>query len=181
MNRELDQAMKYKTSAGEDLKIDMWRRRMQTGKLVSNAVVLSVVACAVAACSVASTRQTAPVTLPEPQIVSVDGEWTDSDGISTSSFRNGIFETRSSDTFEKLSEGNYVMRSDNLVDIEMRSLVRGTVSRINCTIRHATVPIAQSSQLSQGAPQLMCTSQDGTRFTLHRQEGGRPLPGQASL
>jgi len=142
----------------------------QTMKRFSRAVFLYVALLSLAACSAGTGRQKV-VTAPPPQLVSVDGQWVDGDGISTSSFRNGIFETRSSDTFEKLSEGNYVMRANNLVEIEMRSLVRGTVSRVNCAINNA----------SQAAPQLMCTSQEGTRFTLHRQNGTSPSAVQASL
>jgi len=187
MKMELSQAMKHQVSASENLeplaspseaktalKARNRKRRAPTKKMISDSVVLSVVACALGACSVASTRQVTPITPLAPQIVSVDGQWVDSEGISTSSFRNGIFETRSADTFEKLSEGNYVMRADNLIDIEMRSLVRGTVSRVNCSLRHAP-------QVSQGTPQLLCTSQDGARFTLHRQEEGRVLPVRASF
>lgn len=84
----------------------------------------------------------------------IEGRWVDPNGI-TSSFHNGVFETRSADTNEKLSEGNYVSRSPTLIEIEMRSLVRGTVSRVNCAHANPT--------------RLLCTSQDGGRFTLTRQ------------
>jgi len=87
------------------------------------------------------------------QAAGIEGLWVDANGIH-SSFHNGIFETRSADTNEKLAEGNYALRADNLVDIEMRSLVRGTVSRVTCSL---ATPAS-----------LMCTSDSGSQFTLTR-------------
>lgn len=85
---------------------------------------------------------------------SVEGQWADPRGV-ISSFYNGVFETRTSDTQEKLAEGNYVMRAPQMIEIEMRSLVRGTVSRVNCS-------------LGNNSAQLFCTSQDGNHFVLNR-------------
>lgn len=95
-----------------------------------------------------------PNTSYPQQLSSVEGQWADPRGV-VSSFYNGIFETRTSDTQEKLAEGNYVVRSPQLIEIEMRSLVRGTVSRVNCA-------------LARNSSQLFCTTQDGSHFALNR-------------
>lgn len=83
----------------------------------------------------------------------IEGRWVDANGI-TSSFRNGIFETRSADTNEKLAEGNYSLRAGSIIEIEMRSLVRGTVSRVNCSLANTS--------------SVLCTSESGERFILNR-------------
>lgn len=80
----------------------------------------------------------------------LEGRWIDANGIS-STFRNGIFETRSPDTNEKLSEGNYTFNGGNIVAIEVRSLVRGTVSHVNCSLTKA---------------KLYCTTENNTKFIL---------------
>jgi len=82
----------------------------------------------------------------------LEGRWVDANGIS-STFRNGIFETRSPDTYEKLSEGNYTLNGSNIVAMEVRSLVRGTVSHVNCSLAKA---------------KLYCTTENNTRFVLSR-------------
>lgn len=86
--------------------------------------------------------------------VGINGQWSDANGI-VSSFQNGIFETRAADTREKLSEGNYTFRGQNFVEIEVRSIVRGTVSQVNCS-------------LSQNSQQLFCTTNTGAHFSLNR-------------
>lgn len=83
----------------------------------------------------------------------IEGSWVDANGI-TSSFNGGVFETRTTDTNEKLAEGNYRYQSQQLVEIDMRSLVRGTTSRVNCALVSPT--------------QLNCTSSTGARFSLNR-------------
>ncbi|WP_413154545.1 hypothetical protein [Bartonella sp. cb54] len=84
----------------------------------------------------------------------INGEWIDENGI-ISSFRDGIFETRAADTREKLSEGTYYYVSTQHVEIEIHSILRGTISRVNCAISHNTM-------------QLFCTSSVGSQFTLKR-------------
>lgn len=84
---------------------------------------------------------------------SIEGQWIDANGI-VSSFNGGIFETRTSDTNEKLAEGNYRYQSGQLVEIDMRSLVRGTTSKVNCAV------VTPS--------QLNCTSSAGAQFSLTR-------------
>lgn len=82
----------------------------------------------------------------------LEGRWVDANGI-PSTFHNGIFETRSPDTYEKLSEGNYTFGGNNIVAIEVRSLVRGSVSHVNCALTDA---------------KLYCTTENSTKFILTR-------------
>ncbi|VEJ44774.1 hypothetical protein [Bartonella vinsonii] len=84
----------------------------------------------------------------------IDGKWVDENGI-ISSFRDGVFETRAADTEEKLSEGTYNYVSAQHIEIEIRSILRGTISRVNCMI-------------SRDATHLLCTSHIGTQFSLTR-------------
>lgn len=90
---------------------------------------------------------------PQATPAGIDGNWVDANGI-TSSFNGGVFITRTTDTNEKLAEGSYRYQSPRLVEIEMRSLVRGTVSKVNCAL------VSQS--------QLNCTSSAGAQFSLQR-------------
>ncbi|MET3560129.1 hypothetical protein ABID39_000820 [Bartonella japonica] len=85
----------------------------------------------------------------------IDGKWVDENGI-ISSFHEGVFETRAADTQEKLSEGTYNYVSAQQIEMEIRSILRGTISRVNCI-------------LSRQATQLFCTSYTGTQFSLKRQ------------
>ncbi|WP_317992741.1 hypothetical protein [Bartonella gliris] len=84
----------------------------------------------------------------------IDGKWIDENGI-ISSFHNGVFETRAADTEEKLSEGTYNYVSAQHIEIEIRSILRGTISKVSCMISH-------------NATQLLCTSQTGSQFFLKR-------------
>ncbi|WP_208434537.1 hypothetical protein [Bartonella taylorii] len=84
----------------------------------------------------------------------IDGKWVDENGI-ISSFREGIFETRAADTEEKLSEGTYNYVSAQHIEIEIRSILRGTISRVSCI-------------MSREATQLFCTSHTGSQFSLNR-------------
>lgn len=90
---------------------------------------------------------------PVVQARGIEGQWVDPNGI-VSSFTNGVFETRTSDTNEKLAEGTYRYQSGQLVAIDLRSLVRGTTSQVNCAL------VTQS--------QLNCTSSAGAQFSLTR-------------
>jgi hypothetical protein len=83
----------------------------------------------------------------------IDGQWTDPNGI-ISSFSNGRFETRTTDTNSLLAEGSYRQVSAQVVEIELTSLLRQTTSRVNCAL-------ASQSQLN-------CTSSTGAQFTLVR-------------
>ncbi|WP_455466279.1 hypothetical protein [Bartonella sp. B39] len=84
----------------------------------------------------------------------IDGEWVDTNGI-ISSFHNGVFETRAADTEEKLSEGTYNYVSTQRIEIEIRSILRGTISKVSCMI-------------SRDATHLLCTSHMGSQFSLRR-------------
>jgi hypothetical protein len=91
------------------------------------------------------------------QAVNYRGTWVDPNGI-VSSFNNGRFETRTTDTNSLLADGNYQYRSDRLVEIQLTSRVRGTTSTVNCAIVSPT--------------QLNCTSDAGAQFSLARQAVG---------
>ncbi|WP_375610563.1 MULTISPECIES: hypothetical protein [unclassified Bartonella] len=84
----------------------------------------------------------------------IDGKWVDENGI-ISSFHNGVFETHAADTEEKLSEGAYNYLNAQNIEIEIRSILRGTISRVNCT-------------MSYDSTQLLCTSPTGAQFFLKR-------------
>lgn len=114
---------------------------------------IGALAAVVTACQSASySPQPIPV---QPQ--GIEGQWTDPNGI-ISSFTNGRFETRTSDTNSLLAEGSYRYVSDRIIEIELTSLLRQTNSRVNC---------AMASQ-----SQLNCTSSTGAQFTLVRQSVG---------
>ena len=73
-----------------------------------------------------------PRPLPvQPQ--GIEGQWTDPNGI-VSSFSNGRFETRTTDTNSLLAEGSYRHVSAKVVEIDLTSLLRQTTSRVNCAL-----------------------------------------------
>jgi len=121
-------------------------------KTLIGATLLIIAGFGLTACSL-ETRPQRTVHVIHPQPLVVEGNWVDSNGIH-SSFQNGYFETRATDTQEKLSEGNYVMRTPERVDIEIHSLVRGTVSRVSCAF--------------DGPSHLLCRSPEGANFSLYR-------------
>lgn len=84
---------------------------------------------------------------------SIEGEWIDPNGI-RSSFSSGNFETRTTDTNSLLATGKYHYVNRRLVQIDIRSLVRNTNSRVNCSLVSPT--------------QLNCTSSTGGTFSLNR-------------
>ncbi len=84
---------------------------------------------------------------------SVDGQWVDPNGI-VSTFNNGNFETRTTDTNTLLATGRYTYSGPRIVQIDIRSLVRKTNSRVNCSLVSPT--------------QLNCTSDTGSQFELNR-------------
>lgn len=66
----------------------------------------------------------------------IEGSWIDAHGL-VSNFHNGMMQTQTPDTQEKLAEGNYIFTAPGQLKIELRSLVQGKVSIVNCTIsRH---------------------------------------------
>ncbi len=84
----------------------------------------------------------------------VDGRWIDRNGI-VSTFQNGAFSTRSTDTNTLLASGTYVTISPTLYEINMTSLVRNTQSRVNCAL--------------VSPAQLNCTTDSNSQFSLTRQ------------
>jgi hypothetical protein len=112
-------------------------------------IVIGALAGLLAACQ--STSYYPQQTAVQPQ--SIDGQWVDPNGI-ISSFTAGRFETRTTDTNSLLAEGSYHFVSDQIVEIELTSLLRQTTSRVNCAL-------ASQSQLN-------CTSSTGAQFTLVR-------------
>ncbi len=110
---------------------------------------LATVSLFLAACQT-QTIATAPVA-PRPQ--GIEGQWVDPNGI-VSSFAGGRFETRTTDSNSLLAEGPYQYISDQVVEIDITSLLRNTTSKVNC----ALVTPAQ----------LNCTSATGSQFSLFR-------------
>lgn len=109
---------------------------------------LAVTAIALTACQTQSSyRSTAPT-------AGFEGQWLDQNGI-LSTFYNGEFQTKTTDgTNTLLAVGSYTQVSPTFAEIELKSLVRKTVSKVNCSL-------ATSSRLN-------CTSSTGTQFTLFR-------------
>ena len=113
-------------------------------------IAIGALASLLAACQSAS-YSPRPMAVPQPQ--GIEGQWTDPNGI-ISSFSNGRFETRTTDTNSLLAEGTYTQVSPQVVEIELTSLLRQTQPRVNCAL-------ASQSQLN-------CTSSSGSQFTLVR-------------
>ncbi|KAA6405120.1 hypothetical protein [Candidatus Tokpelaia sp.] len=136
----------------------IWVVELKLAQYVHRLLVLScfiVPALALAACSDMLGNNSSPFGAKGPNKAgqtALEGRWIDANGIS-STFRKGVFETRSPDTNEKLSEGNYTFNGGNIVAIEVRSLVRGTVSHVNCSLTKA---------------KLYCTTENNTKFVLTR-------------
>lgn len=112
-------------------------------------IAIGALAGLLAACqSVSYSPRPVPV---QPQ--GIEGQWVDPNGI-ISSFSNGRFETRTTDTNSLLAQGSYRYVSNEVVEIDLTSLLRQTNSRVNCAM------VTQS--------QLNCTSSTGSQFTLVR-------------
>ncbi len=118
---------------------------MNTTRLVATAtLVLTLAACQ---------TETYSYRAPPPRQDNIEGQWVDPNGI-ISSFYNGRFETRTTDSNSLLAEGNYRQVSQQTVEIELTSLLRNTTSRVNCAL------VTPS--------QLNCTSSSGAQFSLAR-------------
>lgn len=92
--------------------------------------------------------------VPRSAESTVEGRWSDSQGVSISTFDNGRFVTVANDTGNRLSEGTYRFSNSSTVDISMRSLVRETNVQVTCNM------VAQN--------QLNCTNTQGQNFVLTR-------------
>ncbi len=117
---------------------------------------LSALAALLAGCVAvgpAPVRTSAPIT-PQPMQQGIEGEWAGSDGVTTSRFFGGRFETVANDTGNRLSDGTYVSRGGNMYQMTGTSLIRGSAISFNCLL-------VSSSQLN-------CTAAAGTQFSLMR-------------
>ncbi|PWV97228.1 hypothetical protein DFR52_107142 [Hoeflea marina] len=112
-------------------------------------VAIATLALTLAACQ----TETYSYREPAPRQDTIEGQWVDPNGI-ISSFYNGRFETRTTDSNSLLAEGNYRQISPRTVEIELTSLLRNTTSRVNCAM------VTPS--------QLNCTSSTGAQFSLAR-------------
>ena len=115
--------------------------------------VTAMLALSLAGCMSGSGQDGGPAQVTKPTDA-VQGQWFDTSGVAFSNFNAGAFETRANDTKEKLAEGNYRFASANLIEINLRSLARGTQSKVNCAL------VSPS--------QLNCTSSTGQQFSLTR-------------
>lgn len=101
-----------------------------------------------------SACQTQTFTPNQPPVSSFEGSWLDQNGI-LSTFNNGEFQTKTTDgTNTLLAVGTYTQVSTTLAEIELRSLVRRTVSKVNCALATST--------------RMNCTTSGGSQFTLVR-------------
>jgi hypothetical protein len=86
---------------------------------------------------------------------SFEGQWFDQNGI-LSTFNNGKFQTKTTDgTNTLLAIGDYKQVSPTLAEIELKSLVRRTVTKVNCAL-------ATQNRMN-------CTTSSGSQFALLRQ------------
>ncbi len=83
----------------------------------------------------------------------IEGSWVDPNGI-VSTFSNGSFQTRTTDTNSVLATGTYTYRSQDMVQIALHSRLRNTDSTVNCAL--------------VGDARLNCTSSSGAQFSLTR-------------
>jgi hypothetical protein len=112
-------------------------------------------AAALSACVDFGGSRPAPVARTAPRAASgVEGNWTDPNGL-ISTFQAGTFTTRTTDSNSVLASGTYTTVSQNLIEINMTSLVRKTQSKVNCALVNGY--------------QLNCTSDSGAQFSLNRQ------------
>ncbi len=111
-----------------------------------------------AGCQMAGPPMARPVVSAAPQLQSpIDGTWRSTDGVATSRFFNGSFETVANDTGNRLSEGRF-SGGGNQYSITGMSLVRQQPISFNC--------------LLVGTTQLNCTASGGNQFTLVRNQVG---------
>ena len=120
---------------------------------IRTGLVLVGAAVALAACVSPEPRQRA-IAIAPPVTNSVEGEWTDANGL-TSTFTGGQFVTRTSDgTNTQMASGTYTVGADQIIQINLYSNVKKTSSLVNCALI--------------GPSQLNCTTATGSQFTLSR-------------
>lgn len=105
-----------------------------------------------AGCVMGPAEQRGPSVAARP--AGIEGQWVDERGVGVSTLSGGAFTTVALDTGSRLSEGTYRFIDNRTVTIEVRSLIRNTVSNVNCALATPN--------------QLNCTSSDGNRFVLTR-------------
>ncbi len=112
-----------------------------------------------AGCQMAGPPRSRPMMSAAPQMQSgIEGEWMSTDGVATSRFFNGSFETVANDTGNRLSEGRYNMQGSSQFEVAGMSLVRQQPISFNC--------------LLVGTAQLNCTAAGGNQFSLVRRQVG---------
>ncbi|MFZ2099300.1 MAG: hypothetical protein WAU86_01910 [Oricola sp.] len=84
----------------------------------------------------------------------VEGNWSDTSGVATSSFTGGVFVTVANDTGNRLAEGGYRYVDARNIEINYTSLVRQQQVRANCIVINPS--------------QMNCTNDAGSQFTLVR-------------
>jgi hypothetical protein len=96
-----------------------------------------------------------PVAVAPPAI---EGDWVGAEGL-VSSFRGGVFQTRTTDTGEVLATGNYVEQAGGVVQIDVQSKVRAPQT-VNC--------LKAAPDANGAFSQMNCTSSTGSQFSLSR-------------
>jgi hypothetical protein len=130
-------------------------------KKLSIATLMFMAGFALTGCVVSGPESTLPAVV-EPQQLGPQGNWIGTDGVAISTFGNGLFTSYAADTGARLAEGSYSVSNGNLVQLTLRSLVRGTTSQVNCL------------QVQQ--QQLNCTAASGSQFSLVRTSRTPPPP-----
>jgi hypothetical protein len=140
----------------------MERAVMATLNKLRGLAALSVMAAVLSACQISGPSTSLPgITEPAPAL-GPSGNWIGTDGVAISTFGNGFFTSYAADTGARLAEGTYTTADGNLVNLTLKSLVRGTTSKVNC--------------LQVSAQQLNCTAASGSQFTLVRTNRNPPPP-----
>jgi hypothetical protein len=130
-------------------------------KKLSIATTVVLAGLALTGCVVSGPDTSLPAVV-EPAQLGPQGNWIGTDGVAISTFGNGLFTSYAADTGARLAEGNYTVTNGNLVNLTLRSLVRGTTSQVNCL------------QVQQ--QQLNCTAASGAQFSLVRTSRTPPPP-----
>lgn len=128
---------------------------------LSSASLIVLAGLALTGCVVSGPVETLPDVV-EPQQLGPQGNWIGTDGVAISTFGNGLFTSYAADTGARLAEGSYSVSNGNLINLTLRSLVRGTTSQVNCL------------QVQQ--QQLNCTAASGAQFSLVRTTRTPPPP-----
>ena len=128
---------------------------------LSAALCVVLAGLALTGCEISGPVSTLPDPI-QPQQLGPQGNWIGTDGVAISTFGNGLFTSYAADTGARLAEGSYSVANGNLVQLTLRSLVRGTTSQVNCL------------QVQQ--QQLNCTAASGSQFSLVRTSRTPPPP-----